>query len=164
MEIERKFLIHKSLLPDLSTYPKKEIAQGYLCTDPVLRIRKSNDSYFFTYKGKGFLEREEFERPISCEAFQQLLPKIEGNLISKTRYCIPYQNLTLELDVFHQKLEGLYLAEIEFTSKEEANDFDPSSIPWLAKDVTTNKTFANSQLRCLSYSSISENDSFHNCF
>ena len=42
MEIERKFLI-RELPGDLNNYEKKKIAQGYLNTDPVVRIRRSND-------------------------------------------------------------------------------------------------------------------------
>lgn len=39
MEIERKFLIRQ--LPEhLEQYPCLQIEQGYLCTNPVVRIRK----------------------------------------------------------------------------------------------------------------------------
>lgn len=49
MEIERKYLIHT--LPDhLEQYPKRELEQGYLCTAPVVRIRKDNERYELTYK------------------------------------------------------------------------------------------------------------------
>ena len=41
MEIERKYLIHK-LPEDLETYPRKKIQQAYLCTDPVVRIRRQD--------------------------------------------------------------------------------------------------------------------------
>ena len=57
MEIERKYLIHK-LPENLDTYPYKKIEQAYLCTEPVVRIRKQNQEYFLTYKGKGLLVRE----------------------------------------------------------------------------------------------------------
>ena len=49
MEIERKFLIKKEKLPEnLSQYPCLHIEQGYLCTDPVVRIRRQNDEYYLT--------------------------------------------------------------------------------------------------------------------
>ena len=52
MEIERKFTIRQ--LPDnLDAYPHYEIKQAYLCTDPVMRIRKQDSKYIFTYKGRG---------------------------------------------------------------------------------------------------------------
>lgn len=42
LEIERKFLIKRENLPEnLEQYPSKAIEQGYLCTEPVVRIRKS---------------------------------------------------------------------------------------------------------------------------
>ena len=42
MEIERKYLIDR-LPENLEQYECKHIEQGYLNTDPVVRIRKSND-------------------------------------------------------------------------------------------------------------------------
>ena len=47
MEIERKYLIEKEQLPkNLSDYPFHRIEQGYLCTSPVVRIRRQDDEYF----------------------------------------------------------------------------------------------------------------------
>lgn len=51
MEIERKFRVIK-IPNDLENYEKEEIEQGYLCIKPTVRIRKSNDNYFLTYKWK----------------------------------------------------------------------------------------------------------------
>ena len=49
MEIEKKFLLRR-LPEELDGYPVRHMEQGYLCTDPVIRIRKSNDRYILTYK------------------------------------------------------------------------------------------------------------------
>ena len=58
MEIERKFLVKKT--PDnLESYPCKKIAQGYLNTNTVVRIRRSNDEYYLTYKGIGMIISKE---------------------------------------------------------------------------------------------------------
>ena len=44
MEIERKYLIERSKIPfDPADYPCRRIEQGYLCTEPVVRIRRDND-------------------------------------------------------------------------------------------------------------------------
>ena len=49
MEIERKYLIEKEQLPEnLSDYPFHRIEQGYLCTSPVVRIRRQDNEYFLT--------------------------------------------------------------------------------------------------------------------
>ena len=39
MEIERKFLITNPLF-NYDTYPFHTIEQGYLCTEPVVRVRR----------------------------------------------------------------------------------------------------------------------------
>ena len=104
MEIERKYLI--DTLPDhLEQYACKQIEQGYLNTDPVVRIRKSNDKYTLTYKGAGLMCREEYNLPLNAEAFAHLKEKIDGILIEKKRYLIPLtEKLTIELDVFEGEL------------------------------------------------------------
>lgn len=144
MEIERKFLINH-IPQNLDSYCKKEIAQGYLCTEPVIRIRKSNDDYILTCKGKGLMVREEFELPLTAEAFEHLKEKVDGNFIEKTRYLIPYDDkLTIELDVFHGKLAPLVLAEVEFDSEEASNAFIPPE--WFGEDVTQSSKYHNSNL------------------
>ena len=88
MEIERKYLL-KQLPSNLDNYASKKIAQGYLCTSPVVRVRRSNDSYYMTYKGAGLMVREEYNLPLTKEAYDHLVQKIDGRLIEKTRYLIP---------------------------------------------------------------------------
>ena len=146
MEIERKYLIEKEQLPkNLSDYPFHRIEQGYLCTSPVVRIRRQDDEYFLTYKSKGLMAREEYNLPLTQEAYEHLKSKADGLVISKTRYLIPEKNgLTIELDVFHKDYEGLLLAEVEFPSIEEANAFTPPD--WFDQDVTKNPAYHNSNL------------------
>lgn len=146
MEIERKFLIKKDRFPDnLAQYPCHEIEQGYLCTEPVVRIRRQDDEYYLTYKSKGFMTREEYNLPLTKDAYLHLKPKADGLVISKTRYLIPEKNrLTIELDVFHQEYEGLLLAEVEFPSQEEAESYCPPD--WFGEDVTFSSRYHNSTL------------------
>ncbi len=141
MEIERKFTLKQ--LPDLSKYQKKELEQGYLCTDPVIRVRKEDDTYYMTYKGHGTLAREEYNLPLNKTAYESLSPKSEGIIIKKTRYLIPYDKFTIELDVFKNPA-GLVFAEVEFESVEEAEQFVLPS--WFDKDVTDDPSYANSNI------------------
>ena len=149
MEIERKFLISKDMLPkELADYKKNELEQAYLITEPVLRIRRKNDEYILTYKSTGLMSREEIEMPLTKEAYEKLLTKTDGNVISKTRYLIPEKDgLTIELDVFHKTFEGLLLAEVEFDSEESAASYTPPK--WFGKDVTMENTYHNSTLSLL---------------
>lgn len=144
MEIERKFLIKK--LPDNPTsYKARKIEQAYLCTDPVVRVRRDNDDYYLTYKSKGMIVREEYNFPLTKEAYGHLLAKADGNIITKTRYEIPEKdNLTIELDVFEGKFDGLLLAEVEFASEEEALGYIPPE--WFGEDVSNSTKYHNSTL------------------
>ncbi|RDU22679.1 CYTH domain-containing protein [Anaerosacchariphilus polymeriproducens] len=144
MEIERKFLINQ-LPSNLNQYEALTIEQGYLCTDPVVRIRQQNNDYFLTYKSKGFLSREEVNLPLTKEAYLHLRKKADGHMISKTRYLIPIEaSLKIELDIFHGIHEPLILAEIEFETEQQANSFSPPS--WFGEDVTYSSQYHNSTL------------------
>lgn len=150
MEIERKFTIRR-LPENLEQYEKKEIEQGYLCTGPVVRIRKSNEDYILTYKSKkGIVLLEnatarscvEVELSLEKESYEHLREKVDGSLISKTRYLIPFKaGRTIELDVFHGCLTGLMFAEVEFESEEEAAAFVMPD--WFLEDVTFDKRYSN---------------------
>lgn len=143
MEIERKYLIEK-LPEDYTKYPYRVLEQGYLCTAPVVRIRKDNDSYELTYKSKGLIAREEYNLPLTQEAYEHLKSKIDGRIIRKKRYLIPYHQYTIELDVFEGELAPLVLAEIEFPSMNDADTFVPPA--WFGKDVSLDTAYHNSTL------------------
>ena len=143
MEIERKFLV-KALPEQLENFPRHRIEQAYLCTDPVLRIRRKDERYILTYKGPGFLVREEHEFPLQEESYQQLLKKTEGHLILKWRYCIPYEERVIELDVFDPPFAPWVLAEVEFATEEEASLFEPPA--WFGEDVTYDPTYTNAAM------------------
>ena len=146
MEIERKFLIKKEQLPEnLSQYPCLHIEQGYLCTEPVVRIRRQNDEYYLTYKSKGLLSREEYNLPLTKESYYHLKEKADGIVICKDRYVIPEKDgLSIELDIFHEAYEGLLLAEVEFSSEETAKSYVPPA--WFGEDVTFSSKYHNSTL------------------
>lgn len=143
MEIERKFLIDKDKF-DYTKYPCKKFTQGYLNTNPVVRVRKEADEYVLTYKGKGKMVREEYNLPLNEEAFNHLIQKADGNIISKTRYFIPYEKYTIELDVFDPPFAPLIMAEVEFESVEEATNFKAPD--WFTRDVTNDSAYHNSTM------------------
>lgn len=144
MEIERKFLVD-TLPKDLSQYPFRQLEQGYLCTEPVVRIRREDNDYYLTYKSKGLMVREEYNLPLTKDGYEHLLSKIDGILISKKRYLIPLgEALTIELDIFEGELAPLVLAEVEFDTEDAANAFVPPQ--WFGEDVTYSGKYQNSTL------------------
>ena len=74
MEIERKVSRQDPAGP-LGAVPCRQIEQGYLSTNPVVRIRRSSDRYILTYKGKGLMVREEYNLPLNEESFTHLKEK-----------------------------------------------------------------------------------------
>lgn len=162
MEIERKFTV-KKLPENMESYSCHVIEQAYLNTDPVVRIRKEDDSYYMTYKGKGLLAREEYNLPLNEEAYYHLREKADGNVISKKRYVIPIDNpvfdmtylsaakgkndrisLSVELDIFEPPFAPLVIAEVEFPDEEMAEAFQP--LDWFSQDVTNDPAYHNSNL------------------
>lgn len=147
MEIERKYLIEDlTALPFRpEDYPSREIEQGYLCTDPVVRVRRDGSLYFLTYKSKGLMAREEYNLPLTRDSYLHLREKTDGRLITKLRYVIPLDGgLSLELDIFRGDLAPLILAEIEFPDEESAENYQAPS--WLGRDVTFTAEYHNSTL------------------
>lgn len=158
MEIERKFTV-KQLPGNLDKQTCLIIEQAYLNADPVIRIRRQNDEYYLTYKGKGLLAREEYNLPLNKEAYEHLRTKADGNIISKKRYLFPIDTptfkegylppadmpaLTIELDVFEAPFAPLVIAEVEFPDEEMANAFVAPD--WFLEDVTYNRDYHNSNL------------------
>ncbi|MBQ3786555.1 MAG: CYTH domain-containing protein [Lachnospiraceae bacterium] len=162
-EIERKFLL-RSLPDDLSAYRCRYIEQAYLSQKPVIRIRKSDDEYYMTYKGGGLMERIEYNLPLDRESFEHLLEKADGHVIKKKRYEIPLEAdesvfpdiskeeleainsdnpLKIELDIFSYP-EGLVLAEVEFPDRRLAEAFVMPDM--FKEDVTEDPRYHNSNM------------------
>jgi CYTH domain-containing protein len=152
MEIEKKFLIRR--LPDLTKFQVKQIEQGYLCTDPVVRIRKSDHRYLLTYKAPAeeagssagsVRVNTEVEVPLNVKGYEHLRQKADGHLIQKSRYLIPLEDGHIgELDVFHGVLQGLVFVEVEFADVEDADAFIPPD--WFGENVSHDHRYSNSFL------------------
>ena len=138
-EIERKFLVKKDHLPaDLP--PGDELEQGYLSTDPTVRVRivatpDGTRHAELTIKGKGLVSRPEFNYPIPHEDAEALLRMCSRSLRKVRRKLGRF-----ELDHFRER--DLWLAEIELADERES--FERPS--WLAEEVTHDPQYSNSRL------------------
>ena len=144
MEIEKKYLLKE--LPDLSSCEHHKIEQAYLCTGPVVRVRREDEKYYMTYKGSGLMSREEYNLPLTAESYEHLKKKADGNIISKTRYLIPLgvNKLVAEVDIFEKPFAPLIMAEVEFESEEQANAFEAPE--WFGEEVTFDGRYHNSYM------------------
>lgn len=143
-EIERKFLI-KNLPENLENFKHYEIKQGYISTNPTIRLRRQDEKYILTVKSSGLMKKQEYELELTNEQFEQLWLKVEGNTIEKIRYIIPIDNgLKAELDIYKGFLSGFMNVEVEFNSTKDAIMFD---IPdWFGQEVTQDSRYSNSSL------------------
>ncbi len=144
-EIERKFLV-KSEFKHLAVR-QINILQSYLLIDPdkTIRLRIADDKAFLTIKSrsqKGLITRNEWEFPIPFSDAKEMMKICLSGKIVKTRYFIPAGKHIFEVDVFHDKNEGLIIAEIELSSEEE--HFEKPE--WLGEEVTGRHEYYNANL------------------
>ena len=100
------------------------------------------------------MAHEEFETDISKEAYDRLLKKACGNVITKDRYVSGLgEGLKLELDIFHGAFEGLVMAEVEFPDEKTAQDYLPPA--YVKEDVTMDGRFHNNRMSMMSDEEIS---------
>jgi CYTH domain-containing protein len=145
MEIERKFLLHQELWDAVIKPSPKKIVQAYLVNtaEKTIRVRIKGDRGFITIKGptKG-ISRSEFEYEIPLTDAEVMISQFAEKVIEKDRYEINFEGKLWEVDVFHGKLEGLILAEIELEHEDE--DF---SIPeWISNEVSHDVEYYNARL------------------
>lgn len=139
IEIERKFLVKRELLPgDLP--PADEVEQGYLCTEPTVRVRTrtapdGERTGELTIKGKGLLTRPEWNFDIPPGEAGELFELCERSL-RKRRWKLG----RWELDYFADR--DLWLAEIELSREDEP--YEPPA--WLGDEVTGDPRYSNSNL------------------
>lgn len=146
-EIERKFLLRKP--PKwLSDCESNRIEQGYLAIEAdegaEVRVRRYGDDAWLTVKRGSGKRREETEIELSQEQFESLWPVTEGRRIHKTRYLVPYDGHTIEVDVFEGDLGELLIGEVEFDSEPASDEFEAPE--WLGEEVTGDPRYANETL------------------
>jgi len=144
-ETERKFLV-KGKFRHLSV-KEINIIQSYLSIDPdkTIRLRIADEKAFLTIKGrplKNTITRNEWEVQVPVTDAQEMMPLCLPGRIVKTRYLIPSGRHVFEVDIFHEKNEGLIIAEIELISEDE-QFVKPD---WLGEEVTGNPNYYNANL------------------
>lgn len=152
IEIERKFLVHNELLPELSNGTL--IIQGYLSETPSIRFRIMNSKIGITVKhlqsdGSRF-ELETEKDGVSLEEKNQLKALALYPVIEKIRYRIPFQGLVWEVDVYQGENQGLITADVELPHM----DYPVKFPEWIRSqdEITTNPRYFNINLGRFPYS------------
>lgn len=146
LEIERKFLVHKTMNWKRLATSSSHIMQGYFAAVNTVRIRIRDDKGYLTIKGpsrNGGMTRYEFEKEISLNEARQLMLLCEPGIIDKHRYLVPVGSHTYEVDEFHGDNEGLVMAEVELSAEDEAYE----KPDFIGQEVTGDRRFYNSHMR-----------------
>ncbi len=120
--------------------------QGYLSTvkERTVRVRTVGEKGFLTIKGVTTgVTRAEFEYEVPAADANAMLDGLcEKPLVEKTRYRIPLDGYTWEVDEFHGDNDGLVVAEVELKSADEK----PPLPEWVGEDVSSDPRYFNSNL------------------
>lgn len=151
IEIERKFLVVGDDYRRLA-HSSDRIIQGYLCRQNgnSVRLRVRGEHGYLTIKGPsldGGLSRYEWEREIPQAEAEELLRLCQGPCIDKRRYLVEWGGHTFEVDEFYGDNDGLVVAEIELTDKDELFERPP----FLGREVTGEARYYNSHLTRFPY-------------
>jgi CYTH domain-containing protein len=142
-EIERKFLL-KTVPADLAKYPHRLIEQGYIMATPdgrQVRLRKTPKRCTLTFKTQEGAVREEREIELTTEQFETLWPVTVGKRLTKVRHEVPWQNFTIEIDIYGGINHGIIVAEVEFEDEEQCANFQPPE--WFGEEVTNDSRYSN---------------------
>lgn len=150
LEIERKFLVHKSMDWKHYATSSSHIQQGYFAAVNTVRVRIRDDKAYLTIKGPsrdGGMTRYEFEKEITLDEAHHLMDLCEPGVIDKHRYLVPVGWHTFEVDEFHGDNDGLVIAEVELRSQDDTF----RRPPFLGREVTGQRQYYNASLRRYPY-------------
>lgn len=159
IELERTFLV-KEIPAGLKGCKHVEICDLYIPQKeghPILRIRKKGDHYEITKKtpveGRDSSCQYEHTIMLSKEEFD-VLNRAEGRKVRKLRYLYPYGGNIAEIGIFQDELRGLVLADLEFKSIKEKDDFKMPE--FCLADVTQDLPFAGGFLAGMKYDELKD--------
>lgn len=144
IEIERKFLVHRELLPVLPV--GETILQGYIpaLNRITVRVRVRAGRAWLTLKGASTgIRRSEFEYEIALADARDMLAELcQAGVIEKTRHEIVHAGMRWELDIFAGANAGLIIAELELPHEDQ-----PFEKPdWVAEEVSADPRYSNQAL------------------
>lgn len=140
LEIERKFMMDGFPF-GLDIISEVEIEQGYISTEPEVRVRKAVDKKTgktecrITIKGDGDLTRTEIETEIDEGFFYDVVDFLGVTTITKDYKKYKLGEWKLEVACVDKGTSReFYYGEIEFPTEEDARAFDPPK--YLGREIT----------------------------
>ena len=110
----------KSLENHFAELPHEKITQGYLAFDErgvEVRLRKVCEARLLVLTILQGDMRVEREIELTDAQFDELWPATTGRRLRKTRYWMPHDGLTVEIDVYKGHASRITVAAIEFPDR-----------------------------------------------
>ena len=143
IEIERKFLVRGAAWRSAISR-SIPMDQGYLGGDRCsVRVRLEGEVAMLNIKSReAGAQRIEFEYPLPLADAHDMLERLSGPRVTKTRHHVVVDGALFEIDEFAGLNAGLIVAEIELDAVNA-----PFPRPeWLGRDVTDEVRFYNLRL------------------
>lgn len=149
-EVERKFRVRE--VP-AGLGEGTRLRQAYVALDQregaevEVRVRDQGGRYVLGIKGGRGVRRTEVEVEIGPAEFDELWELGADRRIDKVRHRVEVGDAgdhVAEVDVYGGPLEGLVVAEVEFTDGDDAAAFAPP--PWFGDEVTDDDRWSNASL------------------
>ena len=140
LEIERKFLMDGFPI-GLEIISEVEIEQGYISTEPEVRVRRAvnkrtgDTKCRITIKGDGDLTRTEIETVIDESFYYDVIDFLGVSMITKDYKKYRLGEWKLEVACVDEGTEReFFYGEIEFPTEEDARAFEPPK--YLGREIT----------------------------
>ena len=144
VEIERKFLVRND---DWRADVRRSIPieQGYMRSpDATIRVRLKDGDGVLTFKSSTVgITRGEWQWPIPSDEARELIDAFCGDrVIKKTRHYVDVGDHEWVIDEFHDRFDGLFLAEIELDDEDETFE----TPLWVGDEVSKDPRYFNEVL------------------
>lgn len=144
VEIERKFLVKTNAWRDHVTHSER-LRDGLLAREDDLKVRVrcyGDRTTLCVKSGRQGLTREEFEYDIPPDHAGALFALCTGRILEKTRYYVDGVSGVWEIDVYHDILDGIVLAEIELPSETTLVQLPD----WIGEEITGDPRYSKTAM------------------
>jgi adenylate cyclase len=144
VEIERKFLVKSDAWRADVTHSER-LRDGLVARADDLKVRVrcyGNRTTLCVKGGRQGLSREEFEYEIPSDHAEAIFAHCAGRILEKTRHYVPGPSGVWEIDVYHDVLDGIVIAEIEL-----ACESAPVHLPdWIGEEITGDPRYSKTNM------------------
>jgi CYTH domain-containing protein len=144
VEIERKFLVKNDTWRARVTHTER-LRDGLVAREGDLKVRVrcyGKRTTLCVKSGRQGLAREEFEYDIPRDHAEAIFAHCTGRILEKTRHYVPGPSGVWEIDVYHDALEGIVIAEIELDSETASVDRPE----WLGEEITGDPRYSKTNM------------------